>query len=87
MGNAVKLAVDLGFGEVVAKRRGAYPGWLVLDESFNGLDRASKESSMEMLQVYAGDRLVLVVDHATEFQGLFSRIIEVEQVDGRSRIC
>jgi DNA repair exonuclease SbcCD ATPase subunit len=86
MGNAVKLAVDLGFGEVVSRRRGSYPGWLVLDESFNGLDRASKESCMEMLQVYAGDRLVLVVDHATEFQGLFSQIIEVEQVDGRSRI-
>jgi DNA repair exonuclease SbcCD ATPase subunit len=84
--SAVKLAVDLGVGEVAAKRRGSYPGWLVLDESFNGLGRVSKETCMEMLGAYAGDRLILCIDHSTEFTGLFSQVIHVESIDGRSRL-
>lgn len=86
MQSAIKLAVDLGVGEVVAKRRGSYPGWLVLDESFDGLGRASKESCLEMLQAYAGDRLVLVIDHSSEFQGLFQQVITVTSSNGRSTI-
>lgn len=86
MKSAIKLAVDLAVGEVVAKRRGSYPGWLVLDESFNGLGRVSKETCMEMLSSYAGDRLVLVIDHATEFQSLFQQVVQVESVDGKSRV-
>jgi DNA repair exonuclease SbcCD ATPase subunit len=78
--SAVNLAVDLGFGEVVAKRRGSYPGWLVLDESFDGLGKTSKESCLEMLNSYAsnnGERTILVIDHSSEFQGLFSQMISV----------
>lgn len=86
MQSAIKLAVDLGVGEVVAKRRGSYPGWLVLDESFDGLGRASKESCLEMLQAYAGDRLVLVIDHSSEFQGLFQQVITITSSNGRSTI-
>lgn len=86
MGSAVQLAVDLGIGEVAAKRCGAFPGWLVLDESFDGLGKVSKESCMEMLQAYAADRLVLVVDHSSEFQGLFQQTVELRAKDGRVRI-
>ncbi len=84
---SVRLAVDLGVGEVVAKRRGSYPGWLVLDETFNGLGPASKESCFEVLEAYAGQRLIMVVDHDTRFQGIFSQQITIKQVDGRSKIC
>jgi DNA repair exonuclease SbcCD ATPase subunit len=86
MQSAVKLAVDLAVGEVIAKRRGSYPGWLVLDESFDGLGRVSKESCLEMLGSYAGDRLVLVIDHATEFQGLFNQTIDIVSSDGKSSV-
>ena len=85
--SGVRLAVDLGVGEVVAKRRGTYPGWLVLDESFDGLGRTSKESCLDMLSSYAQDRLILVVDHSTEFQSLFSTVIDVVSENGRSRIA
>lgn len=84
---AVNLAVDLAVGQVATKRAaGAYPGWLVLDEAFDGLGRVSKESCMEMLAACAGDRLILIVDHSSEFQGLFDRVVTVENVDGRARL-
>lgn len=84
--SGVRLAVDLGVGEVVAKRRGTYPGWLVLDESFDGLGAASKESCIDLLNGYAQDRLVLVIDHDVRFQSQFSRVIDVVSENGRSRI-
>jgi DNA repair exonuclease SbcCD ATPase subunit len=86
MQTSVELAVDLGVAEVIARRRGTYPGFLILDEPFEGLGGISKEAAMQMLEVYSKDRLVLIVDHSTEFQGLFQQIIEIEQTDGRSSL-
>jgi hypothetical protein len=83
---AVELAIDLAFGDVVSRRRGSYPGWLILDETFHGLGGVAKESCLEILNHYSQDKLVLVVDHDVAFQGLFHNIIEVEQKDGLSRI-
>jgi hypothetical protein len=83
---AIDLGVDLAVGEVVSRRRGSYPNWLILDECFDGLGGVAKESCLEMLQNYASDRLVLIVDHSSEFQGLFHSVVEIEMVDGRSRI-
>jgi hypothetical protein len=83
---AVELAVDLAVGDVVSRRRGSWPNWLVLDECFDGLGGPDKESCLEMLQNHSGDRLILVVDHDSSFQGLFNNTIEIEMTDGRSRI-
>lgn len=86
MGTAVELAVDLAVGKVVSRRTGASPGWLVLDECFEGLDGVCKEACMEMLQRAAGDRLILVVDHSSAFKELFTQNIDIEFENGRSRI-
>lgn len=86
MQTAVELAIDLAVGDVVSRRRGFYPGFLILDESFDGLGGTAKESCLEMLQQTATTKLVLVVDHDASFQGLFHSVIEIEQTDGRSRI-
>lgn len=82
----MELAVDLAFGKVASQRRGSYPGWLVLDEALNGLGSVEKESCLEMLGEYASDRLVLVVDHDTTFQGLFAQTLHIEQSDGRASL-
>ncbi len=84
--SSVRLAVDLGVGEVAAKRRGSYPGWLVIDEGFDGLGDISKESCMDTLAAYAGNRLILIIDHSSTLQGTFSQIIDIESLDERSRI-
>ena len=39
---AIELATDIALGRVIARRTGSFPGWLILDESFDGLDTISK---------------------------------------------
>ena len=39
---AVELAVDLAVAQVVSRRTGAVPGWIILDEAFEGLGPAEK---------------------------------------------
>jgi DNA repair exonuclease SbcCD ATPase subunit len=86
MGAAVELGVDLAVADVISRRRGSYPNFLILDECLDGLGGVAKESALQMLEEYAKDRLVLVVDHDSSFQGLFHNIIEIEQIDGKSRV-
>lgn len=87
MQEVVELAVDLAVGAVVARRTGACPGWLLLDECFEGLGPVEKESCIEILQRFAHDRLVIVVDHGSEFKSLFTHTIDVEFSQGRSWIA
>jgi len=84
--SAVKLALDLGLGAVVAKRRGRYPGFLVLDESFDGLGPVAQESCLEVLSAASKDRLIFVIQHADRFAGMFDEVIHVKFVDGESFI-
>jgi DNA repair exonuclease SbcCD ATPase subunit len=85
--SAIELAVDLAVGAVISRREGVTPGWLILDESFDGLGPVEKSTCMEILQKYAQDRLVIVVDHSSETQGLFTQRIKVKYLDGVSKIC
>lgn len=79
MMSAVHLAVDGGFRDVVSRQCGSYPGWNFLDEAFNGLGPKSKASCLEILAQRSEGVLTLVVDHDSEFQGLFSNFIDVYQ--------
>lgn len=72
------LAVDLAVIRVVSQRLGCNLQWLVLDESFEGHDVPTKMACLELLQNYAQDRLVLIVDHATEVKEAFKQQIVVE---------
>jgi DNA repair exonuclease SbcCD ATPase subunit len=83
---SVELAVDLAVGEVISRRKGSWPGFLLLDESLDGLGDVAKESILSMLKNHCGNRLILVIDHNSTFQGLFDNIIEVVSEDGKSRI-
>lgn len=83
----VELAVDLAVGAVISRRTGVTPGYLILDESFAvGLDNVSKEACFELLKMYSHDRLILVIDHSTEFLSLFTKTITIEFKDGVSTI-
>lgn len=84
MQSVAELAVDLALGEVISRRSGACPGWLILDEAFDGLDDVSKESAMEILSTYATKRLVLVTDHSAQFKAMFTKTVTVNYKDGVS---
>ena len=82
----VELAADLAIGAVVSRRTGRMPGWLALDEAFDGMGVPTKEICMDVLRRYAKDRLVIVVDHATEIKEAFDSQIVVDMVGGNSTI-
>lgn len=79
----VELASDLAVATVVSRRTGRMPGWLALDESFDGMGAPTKEICMEVLKRYAEKRLVLVVDHSTETKEIFDQHIVVS-MDGKN---
>jgi ABC-type Mn2+/Zn2+ transport system ATPase subunit len=83
---AVEMAVDRSVAEVIARRTGVRPNWLVLDEAFEGMDGVVKEQCFEMLKQQATEQLILVVDHAEQFIHLFDQTIEVEYQNGISRV-
>lgn len=84
MGTSADLAVDLGVAAVVESRLGSAPGWFCLDETFNGMPKPTKESALEILQQFAQDRLVLVIDHGSEMKEMFAKVLTVREVDGKS---
>jgi DNA repair exonuclease SbcCD ATPase subunit len=84
--SAIELAVDLAVGKIIAERTGVCPGWLILDESFDGLGPREKDTCLEMLQLYAADRLVIIVDHTSETQGFFTKHVTVQSQGGISTI-
>lgn len=84
MYTSVEQVVDLAVMAVVQRRTGALPGFLFLDESFNGQGAATKEAAMEVLREFAQDKLVLIIDHNSEFKEMFSQFIDVSYEDGKS---
>jgi DNA repair exonuclease SbcCD ATPase subunit len=80
----IELATDLALAEVIAERTSIYPGWLVLDEPFDGLGPADKEACMEVLSRVAEDRAIFIIDHSAEVKELFDSVIAIKYSDGRS---
>jgi DNA repair exonuclease SbcCD ATPase subunit len=83
---SVELAVDLAVARVVSARLGCNLQWMILDESFEGHDPATKEACMTLLQQYAADKLIIIVDHSSEFKEMFTQEILVEQHDRLSKV-
>jgi DNA repair exonuclease SbcCD ATPase subunit len=88
MGASADLAVDLGVAAVVERRLGTGPGWICLDETFNGMPKTTKEAALEILQTYsaAANKLVVVVDHGTEMKEAFQTVLTVTQENGTSAV-
>jgi DNA repair exonuclease SbcCD ATPase subunit len=88
MTSSITLAVDLAVGEVIADRTGARPGWLILDECFDGMDPVTKEACLELLRDTAEKDgiLILVIDHGAELKEMFEKVVTVAFQNGRSWI-
>lgn len=84
MQTSVEQQVDLAVITVISRRAGKTIGWLCLDEVFNGVGQVTFETALEVLREFAQDRLVLVIDHASEFKENFSKVIDVVYSNGQS---
>lgn len=83
---SIHLATDLAIIKVVTRRMGFSPGWLVLDEPFDGHDVSSKESCLELLKKFSQDRLIFIIDHTEQVKEHFDRVIEIENYNGISYV-
>jgi DNA repair exonuclease SbcCD ATPase subunit len=86
MFSSVDLAVDRALAEIISERSNCRPGWVFLDEAWEGMDAVTKESCMEVLQKQAQDKLILVVDHGSETKELFTSFLDVEFKNGISTV-
>lgn len=86
MYTVVELAVDLSLADVISERTGVYPGFLVLDEAFEGLDATSKVAVFDLLKDTSKDRAILVVDHACEMKELFDSRIRMDFDGTRTQV-
>jgi len=86
MYTSVEGVVDLAVMAVAQERTGTLPGFLFLDESFNGQGNATKESAMEVLREYGQEKLVIVVDHSSELKETFSQFIDIISKNGVSEV-
>lgn len=87
MESSIELAVDIAVASVIARRTGASPQWIVLDEAFDGLDSVAKEACLEMLQKHANDKLIVVVSHVSDFREFFANSINIEYKEGISTVA
>lgn len=76
-----ELCIDLAIAETIRRRSGCRLGWIVLDEAMDGLDVNTKQCVLDMV-ISKVNGQVIVIDHATEVQEGFSKIVDVN-FDGR----
>ena len=84
--SAFELTMDLAVGRVISRRTNTYPGWLVIDEGFDGLGAVEKESCLELLKKESCDKVIFVIDHASELSDYFDKIINVRSKNEMSYI-
>lgn len=83
---ALSLCVDFSLMEVLNKQFNIDINPIILDEPFDGLDNIGKELALTLLENIARDRQILVVDHASEFKAMFSKIISIHKKNGISKL-
>jgi DNA repair exonuclease SbcCD ATPase subunit len=75
----LSLAVDLAIVDIVSRISGIQINPLILDEPFDGMDASNKERAMELISKLSKDKEIWVIDHSSELQTLFSRVVKVEK--------
>jgi len=83
---ALSLCVDFALIEVMEKQFGIQLSPIILDEPFDGLDNTGKETITNLLKELTQDRVIVVIDHSSETQSLFTSVLKVEKRNGISTI-
>ena len=83
---ALSLCVDFALLDVLETQFGMQLNPVILDEPYDGLDASGKALAIDLLKKLSVHRQILVVDHASEVQSMFSKVIRVEKRDGISSV-
>lgn len=82
----LSLCVDFALLEVLETQFGLALNPIILDEPFDGLDSAGKEIVIELLDQLSQNRQIFVIDHSSEAQSKFPKLIRVELRNDTSTI-
>ncbi|NOY97989.1 MAG: SMC family ATPase [Chloroflexi bacterium] len=83
----VNFAIRLALSEVLSRRKGARLQTLIIDEGFGSQDARGRQRLIEAInQVRADFEKILVITHLESLKDAFPTRIEVEKVDGSSRV-
>jgi DNA repair exonuclease SbcCD ATPase subunit len=83
---ALSLCVDFALIDVMERQFGISMSPIILDEPYDGLDASGKALITELLETLAGRRQIVVVDHSSEINSMFSKVIKVEKHNGVSTV-
>lgn len=82
----LSLCVDFALMEVLETQFGMTLNPIILDEPFDGLDAAGREIVIDLLENLARNRQIFVIDHSSEAQSMFTKVIRVELRNKMSNI-
>lgn len=74
----LSLCVDFALLEVLETQFGMSLNPIILDEPFDSLDASGREIVINLLENLAQTRQIFIVDHSSEAQSMFTKILRVE---------
>lgn len=83
---ALSICADMALLDILEQQFGIHMSPIIFDEAFDGLDSSGKEFALELIKELAKDRLVMVIDHASEMRASFDKILRVEKRNGISTV-
>ena len=82
----LSLAIDFAMLDVLSDRFSIDINPVVFDEPLQGLDASNKERVLEVLEMIAADRNIIIIEHSSEFKSAFAKTINVELRNGVSTV-
>jgi DNA repair exonuclease SbcCD ATPase subunit len=79
----LSLCVDFAILDLLEATQGSSFSPIFLDEAFDGLDVPNKEKVVDLLNEISKEKgsEIVVIDHSSEFKGMFNRIISCKKID------
>lgn len=80
------IAIDFAILDVISQYTGSVLSPVILDEPFDHLDASNRARCINLLRELSRDRLIVVIDHASESKSLFDSCLMVNKKSGISYI-
>jgi DNA repair exonuclease SbcCD ATPase subunit len=83
---ALSICADMSLLAILEQQYGLYVSPVIFDEAFDGLDVSGKEFALELIRDLSKDRQVIIIDHASEMQVSFDKVLRIEKRNGISSL-